>query len=329
MNLNWAQAAILFITLPACAQSVDELKRQLADKENEVRQLRHRVEVLEREVTPHRIRQTKANDTPDEREDSNRALERALVRESGLLLPKGRFEVEPNFVYSYSTAGEGRFRRDSYGPGLALRIGLPARTQIELSIPYVYERRRIDGLISDANGIGDVSLGVSHQFLSERAGVPGLIGSLVYSAPTGRNTVFERAAPVALGSGFKTVQASLVAIKRIDPLVFFGNYSFLHPFSSNKGGVDVRPGRVQDLRFGTALATGPDTSLRAAFDLSFPGKTKIGGVAVSGSSDPFAFLELGGTTVLSESTAIDVMVGAGLTHNAPKYRLTIALPIRF
>ncbi|HZW13354.1 MAG TPA: hypothetical protein VFF81_09220 [Noviherbaspirillum sp.] len=331
MKKIWMGGAALLLALPALGQSVEELKRQLAEKEIETRRLRERIQVLEREVTPHRIKQEKGlQATPEEaREDSNRALERALVRENGVLLPSGRFEVEPNLVYSHSTASTNAFRRDAYGPALVLRAGLPGRSQIDVSIPYVFERRRNAGVTTDDSGIGDVTLGVSHQFMAERTSMPGLIGSLSYTASTGKNTLFENATPVALGSGFDTVQASLTAIKRVDPLVFFGSYGFSHAYAEHYGGLRIDPGNSHSLRFGTALATGPNTSLRAAFNVAFYESTRVGGVKVAASDDPSALLELGGSLVLSERTALDVLVGAGLTRNAPDYRITVALPVRF
>jgi hypothetical protein len=40
-------------------------------------------------------------------------------------------------------------------------------------------------------------------------------------------------------------------------------------------------------------------------------------------------LELGGSVVVTNSTAVDVQLGIGLTSNAPDFRITVALPIRF
>lgn len=331
MKHFWLGSAIFLTSTPLLAQSVEELKQRLAEKEAETQQLRERIQVLEREVTPRRIKQAKAPESMPEvaREDSNRALERALVRENGQLLPAGRFELEPNLVYSHSTASANNFRRDAYGPGLALRAGLPWRSQLDVTLPFVFERRRSAGTTTDDSGIGDVTLGVSHQILNERASAPGLIGSLSYTESTGKNTLFENTTPVALGSGFDSLQASLTAIKRVDPLVFFGSYSFAHAFPENRSGANVDLGNSHGLRFGTALATGPDTSLRAAFNVIYYDATRIDGVEIAGSDDPAALMEFGSSVVLSERTALDVLIGAGLTRNAPKYRINVALPIRF
>lgn len=327
-NLFLAGIALL-VSSPSFGQSVEELKRQLAEKDAENQQLRQRIEVLEREVTPRRVQQARPGPVAAEgdEEDINRALERALVRERGLLLSPRTFELEPNFVYSHiSNAG---FRRDSFGPALVLRAGLPWRSQFEVALPYVFEHRRSDAVSTKSDGIGDLTFGVSHQFLTERPFVPGLIGAINYQASTGKNTVFESATPVARGSGFDAIQGSLTAVKRVDPLVFFGSYSFTHNYPEKRNGIEVDPGNTNGLRFGAILATSPDTSLRAAFNLTYFKKTKFGGIPLSGTDEPAGLLEFGGSVVLTESTALDVLVGAGVTRSAPDFRITIALPTRF
>lgn len=323
-------AAALLLSSPLPAQTVKELQRRLAETEAENQRLRQRIDVLEREVTPRRIKQAAPApvDGNDELSDSNRALERALVRERGLLLPPGRFELEPNFVYSYSD-NSASFRRDSFGPGLVLRAGLPWRSQFEVSVPYVFERRRNSGESTRSNGIGDIELGVSHQLLSEGRSTPDLIGAVSYQASTGKNTLFESGTPVARGTGFSSIQGSLTAVKRVDPLVYFGSYRFTHNFSDTKNGAKVDPGNTHGLRFGTALATGPDTSLRAALNLNYFDKIRVGGVALHGTDDPSAVFEIGGSVVLTESAALDVLVGAGLTRSAPDFRVIVAVPIRY
>jgi hypothetical protein len=318
------------LSSPLLAQTVDELQRQLAQKEAEIRELRERIWALERQATPVRIEQAHAaGDAAGETdEDSNRALERALVREGGLLLSSGAVELEPSFVYSHRN--DAGFRRDSYGPGLALRAGLPRRSQLELALPYVVEHRSDGNDSTRAQGIGDFDIGVAHQFVNESRATPGLIGAINYQASTGRNTLFENTTtPVALGSGFNSLQGTLTAIKRIDPLVLFGSYSFTHNYARTKNGIRVDPGNAQSLRFGTALATGPETSLRAAFNVTFFDKTKFGEQQLPGTDDPMGMLEFGASFVLTKSTALDVLLGVGVTRNAPDFRIAVALPVRF
>jgi hypothetical protein len=321
-------AAILSIAAPVFADNVEDLRRQIAEKEAELRQLRARMHALERAAAMHQNDSVRAS-VDELPQDSTRALERALVRERGLLLSAGTKEVEANFVYTHEKDNASGFRRDSYGPGIAIRVGLPLRSQFELAVPYVFERRQDNLGATRDHGIGDAVASISHQFAIERGAMPALIGTLIYVSSTGRNTVFESNRPVALGSGFRAVQGSMTAVKRVDPLVFFGSYSYMHNYADTRGGVRVDPGNNHGLRIGTALAASPSTSLRAAFTGTFYDEARVGGVALRGSDDPVGMLELGASVTMSDSTALDVSVGAGVTHNAPDFRISVALPIRF
>lgn len=316
------------LAAPAHAQDNDTLRRQLADKDAEIRQLRQRIDTLERELTPRRIpASTPSPLSEDEDSDSNRALERALVRERGVLLSPRTVEIEPNFVYSQLSIDG--LRRDAYGPGLALRVGLPARWQLEAGIPYVWERRESGGVASRARGEGDAYVALSKQLLTERARVPSLIGTLSWQFANGRNTLFDSGQPVALGSGFEGLSAGLTALKRADPLVFFGGYAFTHLRPARKSAGEIDLGDSHALRLGVGLATSPTTSLRAAFSLRRFERARIDGAAIPGTDQSVGLIELGASAALNASTAIDVLVGAGVTRAAPDFRIGIALPIRF
>jgi hypothetical protein len=330
MRPAWWAGLALLLSSCAYAQSAEDLKRELREKEAEVERLRERLRVLEQRAdkpvsaaTPAPAAATAAADA----DEARRGLERALVREGGLLLAPGELEIEPNFVYSHSS-GSG-FRRDTYSPGLAVRVGLHRRWQLDAELPYVFENVGQGGASRHASGIGDFTLGLSHQLLEERGSVPAVTGSIAYRADTGRNTVFESAAPVELGSGFDAVLATVTAVKRLAPLVVFGSYTYTHQFAETRAGLSVDPGATHDLRLGTILAASPESSLRAVFQQTFFDSTKLGGVAVPGTSDHAALLELGGTFLIRGTTALDVAIGAGLTRAAPDYRISIALPMRF
>jgi hypothetical protein len=327
----WMGMLFLVLSTPSLAQSVEELQRRLADKETENQQLRQRIKILEREVTPTRIEHTRRGRiaSDQDEDESNRALERALVREGGMMLSPGTLELEPNFAYSYRNDNFSQTRRHSLGPALVFRAGLPWRSQIEASLPYVFERRRDSTVSNNSNGIGDFTISLSRQLMNERPSAPALIGTIQYQASTGKNTIFESGRPVALGSGFDSIHGSVTALKRIDPLVIFGNYTVTHIFSKKKEGIKVDLGNSQTLRLGTALATGPDTSLRTALSMTFFEKTKFGEKTLPGTDNTLAIFELGTSLVLTGSMALDVLLGIGLTSNAPDFRVTVALPIRF
>lgn len=323
--------ALTFGTACSCfGQSVEELQRTISDQKSTIDKLERRVRLLERELTPSFItrKDARAPATPDDEQvDSNRALERALVREGSLLLSPKTIEVEPNFVYSHSS-GDAGFRRNSYGPGVTVRAGLPWRSQVEVEFPYVIERIRGAGETTSSSGIGDMSMRLSHQLRSEKGRWPSLVGSLSYQAATGRNTSYEQGPLVAHGSGFPSLQGAVSVIKRSDPLVFFGNYSYTYIYGRDKAGAAIQPGSVSGLRVGVALATAPATSLRAGFNMNFLSATKVNGKPVP-TDDTNAFFEIGGSAVLTESMALDVAIALGVTRNAPDFRLMVSLPVRF
>jgi len=338
MRPAWWAGLALLLSSCAYAQSAEDLKRELREKEAEIQRLRERLRVLEQGADKPAAASSPAPAAKPaaaaaaataaaDQDEARRGLERALVREGGLLLAPGSFEIEPTFIYAHSS-GSG-LRRDIYAPGLTFRAGLPGRWQLDAELPYVFESVGQGGASRRASGIGDFTLGLSHQLLLERGSVPAVIGGIAYRADTGRNTAFESAAPVELGSGFDAVLATVTAVKRLAPLVVFGSYTYTHQFAETRAGLSVDPGATHDLRLGTILAASPSSSLRAVFQQTFFDSTKLGGVAVPGTSDQAALIELGGTFVINGTTALDVAIGAGLTRAAPDYRISIGLPMRF
>jgi len=331
MMRRWVWLLLLFAAQPCFGQTLDELKQRLTEREAEVQQLREQIQTLEQQtVAAIPMSPAPASTTPaDEAEDIDRALERALVREGGLLLSPGTAEAELNFSYSHASRESIGFRRDAFGPGLTLRVGLPLDSQLSVGVPYVFENRASVAGSNSGSGIGDVSFALSHQFVFERDGVPNLIGALGYRLPTGRNTLFTSGEPVAFGSGFNALQASLTATKRSDPLVLFGSYGYTHNFDDRKGTQTVDVGDTHGLRLGALLAASASTSLRVAFDLLFFERVRFDGVGVTDSPEPAGMIEVGGSFLIGDRSLLDVAIGAGLTSTAPDFRVTGAFPVRF
>lgn len=279
------------------------------------------------------------------REDEGaRALERTLVREGGLVLPKGAIEVEPRFQYAYrgsqglgvATIGgvaqvaDQDVQRNELEASLGVRIGLAGSFQAEVRLPYVWlrETRATASALSEsqrASGWGDLELGLTRQLHVADRGRLGVLGSLYGKSVTGHHEL-GRLSP---GSGFPQLQAALTAVKREDPLVFFGTASYSRIFERDRGGVDVDPGDAIGIKAGTLLAASPETSLRTAMDLSRVGRTHVAGSAVPGTDATIGILELGLSTLLTRRTLLDVNLGIGITPDAPDFRVRLAVPIRF
>src|SRR5262245_6143662 len=99
---------LLLAPCPVFAQTLDDLKRLLAEREAEVQQIRERISSLEQQEVPLAPPPAAAPAAPpadgassEDPEDVTRALERALVRQGGQLLPPGAVEAEVNFSYSH------------------------------------------------------------------------------------------------------------------------------------------------------------------------------------------------------------------------------------
>jgi hypothetical protein len=283
-----------------------------------------------------------ASEEAGREDEGGRALERTLVREGGLVLPRGVIEVEPRLQYTYrgtqglnvtivngvAQVAQQDVRRNDFEASVAVRRGLPGSLQLEARLPYVWieQNRATSGAGSQSEGVsgwGDVELGLTKQLTAERQG--GLLGSLVWKSITG-NHELGRLAP---GSGFPHLQAALTAATREDPLVFLVTASYIWVFRRGRNDTDVNPGDAVGLKVGTVLAASPETSLRASFELSRFARTRIAGSDVPGSDTTVGMLELGFARALSRRTLLDVQLGIGVTPDAPDFRLRLGLPIRF
>ena len=318
-----------------------------------IEDLRRRIDALERRVNepppaapppPQAAPAKPPAQESAEKDESARALERALVREGGLVLPAGAFEVEPRLQYTYrgsdalgivsiggvAQVAEQDLKRNEVEASLGIRVGLPWSSQVELRLPYVWlhQNRAIGGMQSESertSGAGDLELGMAKQLLTERGARPSLLASLNWKSRTGENEL-GRLSP---GSGFHQLQGGLTAVKRQDPLVFFGALSYTAVLERTRSGTDVDPGDAIGFKAGALLAASPETSLRAGFEVSRFGRTKIGGAGVPGSDATVAMLDLGFASLLSSRTLFDLQLGVGLTPDAPDFQLRLSLPIRF
>lgn len=316
-----------------------------------IQELRRRIEVLEKRLAdkpaaptpaPAPAPKPTASEEAGREDEGARALERTLVRTGGLVLPKGVFELEPRLQYSYrGTQGLGivtvggvaqvaqqDVSRNRFEARLDLRAGLPWSMQAEIRVPYVWvdeDRASATRESEQSSGLGDIEIGLAKQFLDERGSRPALLGALNWRSASGDHEL-GRLSP---GSGFPQLQAALTAVKRQDPLVFYGTASYTWLFERERSGSDVDPGDALGLKAGAILAASPETSLRAALDLTWSGRAELNGTSVPGSDATAAVLELGLAMLLSSRTLLDLELGIGLTPDVPDFRVRLALPIRF
>jgi hypothetical protein len=277
-------------------------------------------------------------------EEGERALERALTRQNVYVLPRGVYELEPEFEYSYRASdaldivnvtgtpqvARQDVKQDRLETRLNLRVGLPYASHVEIRIPYVFLRTDSAtadqfGQTSHEDGLGDLQIEFTKQLAAERTARPGLLASVTWRAPTGDFRLGEPSP----GSGFHAVQGALTLVKRQDPLVLFGTVSYLALLERRHGEAEIDPGDSVGLKAGTMLAASPRTSIRGGFELNRGGRTKVNGSEIPGSDAAVATLQFGLATLLSRRSLLDIELKVGLTPDTPDFALVVSAPIRF
>jgi hypothetical protein len=316
-------AAFLLLAMLACsaaAQTVQELRQMLDEQDATILQLRLRIEALQREIQAARAgpgaRREKAAE--DEQE---RALERTLVRQGGLVLPPGTYELEPGVSHAWWDETRTSLRHET-AIALTLRAGLPWDSQFQASLPYLRVRSATDR----NTAAGDVSVGFSKQLMSERGARPGLVASVGWVGRTGDDGFDGR---VPTGSGFSQLQGGLTAIKRRDPLVLYGGLTYAAAKSRDIEDQEIAPGNALGLRMGGILAASPHTSVNLGLNLAFAGATRIDGQRVPDSDARSGTLQIGVGMILTRRLMLNLGADIRVTGTAPDLRLSASLPIRF
>nr|WP_311732129.1 transporter [Variovorax paradoxus] len=260
-------------------------------------------------------------------------------------------------------------KRNILTAAVAGRWGVTNRFELEAKIPYVYRsdstisRELFTGSanerVFDTSGrsIGDVELAARYQLNDGKGNWPYMIGSLRFKTRTGKDP-FEvvtdcvtrcvgnttgTGLPLDLptGSGFYSLQTGLTWLLPTDPAVFFGSFTYTHNFSRDNlsrlvlNGErefigSVKPGNIFGVNFGMGLALNERSSFSVGVELNSIGKTKQNGMPVVTSvRTQLASLNLGYSYRLSDKTAVNVSVGAGLTRDTPDLTLTVRVPMSF
>jgi hypothetical protein len=252
---------------------------------------------------------------------------------------------------------------------LALRYGLTNRMELEVRAPYVYSTSNtvsrevftgtaVDNVFtSSGHNIGDVEATLRYQF---NAGGPDsvyYIGWLRVKSNTGKSpfdvvtdcvtTCLGNTTGTGLplsqptGSGFWAVQPGLTWLFPSDPVVFFGNFSYLHSFGRNGLSLTilngqqfflghVQPGDIWGFNIGMGLALNERASFSIGYDQSIVLPTLQNGQKAPGSvTVVLGTLLVGFSYRLSPKTTLNLSVGAGLTRDTPDVTVTARVPISF
>jgi hypothetical protein len=314
-------AGLCLLANTASAQTVEQLKRELAVKNAEIAKLRGRLRELEgagasvRPMVPAYGPPPSAVD-----EEADRALEQTLVREGALVLPRGAYELTPEVSWAHWDTATSPLLENSYSAGLGFRMGLPWRSQLAVDVPYVWNDF---GPAGTTDGLGDAGVLFSKELTSGNNGFPALLASVGWTSPTSRACC---SGPIPYVSGF---QGGLTASKRLDPLVAFASVSYYSEISGDVAGTPFDPSDVIGTRLGATLAVTPATSITAGMNLSFLTDTNPRNFPGPEPDDVLASVDLGFNTILWHNTFLDVTGQFGLTGDIPDFRLITSVPVRF
>lgn len=252
--------------------------------------------------------------------------------------------------------------------GVAVRYGITNRMEIEVRVPYVYQTNDTVGrqiftgaaansvISSNGNGIGDVEMTLRYQFNQGGPDKFYYVGWLRFKTATGKSpfdvvtdcvsTCISNTTGTGLplqqptGSGFYAIQPGLTWLFPTDPVVFFGNFSYLHSFGRDEsltlrnGAVqflgNVQPGDIWGFNVGMGLALNEKASVSIGYDQSIVLPTAESGQTVPGSVRVIlGTLLIGYSYRLSPTTTLNFSIGAGLTRDTPDVTLTLRVPMSF
>lgn len=287
------------------------------------------------------------------RADRNRALFRGIEIVESVLV--GEFNINES-------------RQDIITGSAALRYGLTDRLELGVRLPFVQRwdtsvlvpvqgstnndaAREIDSSTS-GNGIGDIEMSARYQILTERRGLPYLVGNLQVVAPTGsdpfgiRRLATGEATKAATGAGFWGVSPSVTAILPSDPAVLFGTIGYTRNFGRNVDTVItpvrinyVKPGDALSFSAGIGIALNERTSINLGYAHTWAFGTRTRTSLIEpGPMDPdfvestsrdlqLGRLLFGVTYRATDRASINWSVEVGATDDAADVRSVLRLPL--
>ena len=336
------------------------------------------------------------NDSEEEVEREVTRIPLVGVQQGGILLQRDQLVLEPSLSYSISTntrlivsgfsvlplivlgdLESEKVTTQTFTPSIGFRYGLYRGLQLDFRVPYLLQtvdRLRVStettGQVeenSEEFGIGDVTFGLSYQFLYEQGWYPDMTLRVGATAPTGRSQfdIFENIAaggPIAnveeflnrlndegaaLGTGRWFIDTSISGVKALDPAILFGTvgYSYSPPVSrtliritANAVGqgvslipepiqADLGPVNQMSQSLGMAISLNNRVSMNFSFSNLVRFSTKVDGEPVPDSSIHVANLNLGFNVAISPQITTNVSGTIGLTPDSPDFAITLTTPI--
>ncbi len=255
-----------------------------------------------------------------------------VIESGGVLLPRGRFVLEPSIQYSRTSAlrvaiegytlipaiNVGLFDiseidRDIVTAGITGRLGLTSRLELEVYAPYLWREDSTIGrpigvgsatnVLSevDGSGIGDIEFAAHYQINKGKNNWPYFIANLRYKSTTGEGPFDVAIDPATglqtetpTGSGFHAIQPSITMLYSSDPAVFFVNAGYTWNMEDDVGGGNgtIDPGDSINFGLGMGFSINDRTSFSLGYSHSVVKETEQNGSALVNSDT----LQVGSTS---------------------------------
>ena len=243
--------------------------------------------------------------------------------------------------------------RNIYTAAMVGRYGLTNRIELEVRVPYIY---RTDSTTmrplatpsvtenvfnAESYGLGDIEVTGRYQINKGGVDKPYFVGFSRFKTTTGKGPFEVSVDPVTnlqtelpTGSGFYILQPGLAVLYPTDPAVLFGSISYLWNIPRNVGGElgRVDPGSGGNMNFGLGLSLNEKLSMSLGYDHTvFANPTASGNVLLTtaATTTHIGVLSVGAAYRLSEKTFLNVVIGAGVTREAPDVQVTFRMPTAF
>ena len=327
-----------------------ETAEELPDLENkeaiyqELRELRQKVEQLEKEAEARKKLKMTEKEKKQEEEDILEAAGREYT-----LMEKGMLSMDLSVSYSYYSSDIIRENFDveykanhNITHSVSVSTALRKNVTVSASVPFVYKYDKMgterEKTITD---IGDMSVGVKHQPWKANDTWPVPIFNLNLSMPTGRGQYeIDPNQELSTGSGLYGLSAGVSVSHPIDPVSVFGGLTYSQSLPKDDIGQIRQQGRLEkvepgrsisgNMGFGYALSYRTSMSVSYSYSYSYPTKYHwAGGSTTTGRETISSSFGLSTSWRITPERTIIIGLSKGLTNDSQDFSLSLRMPLEF
>lgn len=261
-----------------------------------------------------------------------------------------------------------RQQNSVFTPTMNLTYGINKRLQLDMTVPFVVRQSTYSSAGAQSSsqqvsekevknaGLGDVNFGFFYQLRQRRLDAPIVVVNAHVTAPTGttpygikvvqdssnNNLSYVKSLPTGVGVWNASAGASV--IKTVDPAILFagvnyyynfpGHYKDISPYEGTTTPGTVQPGNALSFSLGTAFSLNDRMSATFSFQDTMVGSERLRAdgapwQSVGGSSMNAGVFNIGTTYAINRHVSWQMMLGIGVTHDAPNFQLSMRFPHSF